>query len=78
MMTTAMLPTKGDVGSSFYKRSFWEGGTKDEMRLSKEALFHGSCGNLGTHGLLTPLTSASFEIRISSFVPPSPIVVWEA
>ena len=28
------------------------------------------------HRVLTPLKSASFEIRISSFVPPSKIVVW--
>jgi hypothetical protein len=27
--------------------------------------------------VLTPLKSASFEIRISSFVPPSKIFVWE-
>jgi len=27
--------------------------------------------------VLTPLKSASFEIRISSFVPPSEIFVWE-
>jgi hypothetical protein len=27
--------------------------------------------------VLTPLQSASFEIRISSFVPPSKIFVWD-
>jgi hypothetical protein len=29
-----------------------------------------------TNRVLTPLKSASFEIRISSFVPPSKIFVW--
>jgi hypothetical protein len=31
----------------------------------------------GPNWVLTPLKSASFEIRISSFVPPSQIFVWE-
>jgi hypothetical protein len=31
----------------------------------------------GPNRVLTPLTSAAFEIRSSSFVPPSQIFVWE-
>jgi hypothetical protein len=50
-----------------------EGGTKDEMRISKEALFNGSWPKCTTHALV----SASFEIRISSFVHPSKIFVWD-
>jgi hypothetical protein len=50
----------------------WEGGTKDEMRISKEALFHGSWPKSSTHAL----KSAS-KIWISSFVPPSQIFVCE-
>ena len=50
----------------------WEGGTKDEMRISKEALFHCSWPKSSTHAL----KSAS-KIWISSFVPPSQIFVCE-
>ncbi len=49
-----------------------EGGTKDEMRISNEALFHGSWPKLSTHAL-----EKYSKIRMSSFVPPSKIFVWE-
>jgi hypothetical protein len=50
-----------------------EGGTKDEMRISKEALFNGSWPKLSTHAL----EKCFLRNRISSFVPPSKIFVWE-
>jgi hypothetical protein len=39
--------------AQFYapQTKIWEGGTKDEMRISNEALFHGSWPKLSTHVL---------------------------
>ena len=57
---------------SAYMSNHLEGGTKDEMRISKEALFHGSWPKSITHAL-----EKYSKISISSFVPPSKIFVLE-
>jgi hypothetical protein len=49
-----------------------EGGTKDEIRISID-FFNGQWPKWSTHVL-----EKCFEIRISSFVPPSKIFVWGA
>jgi hypothetical protein len=62
------------VGAKFMlpKRRFWKDEQKVKSGFSTDFSMV-SCPNRA----LTPLKSASFEIRISSFVHPSKIFVWE-
>ena len=54
------------------KRRFW----KEEQKM--KSVFSTDFSIVSSpNRVLTPLKSASFEIRISSFVPPSKIFVWE-
>ena len=55
------------------KRRFW----KEEQKMKCDFSKHFSMVSC-PHRVLSPLKSASFEIRISSFVPPSKIFVWGA
>jgi hypothetical protein len=69
----AMSLAQCDAHCSFEAQTkILEGGTKDEIRISKEALFHDSWPKLSTHALRKYSKSS-----ISSFVPPSKIFVWE-
>jgi hypothetical protein len=55
------------------KRRFW----KDEQKMTSIFSIDFSMVHIPNR-VLTPLKSASFEIRMSSFVPPSKIFVWGA
>jgi hypothetical protein len=45
--------------------TIWEGGTKDEMRISKEALFNGTWPKLSTHALEKCFENPHFIFRSS-------------
>jgi hypothetical protein len=55
------------------QKKILEGGTKDEIRISKEALFKGVSTRFGRRTI-----EKSVDNPVSSFVHPSKIFVWEA
>jgi hypothetical protein len=56
----------------------WEEGTKDEKQKMKSGFSTDFSMVRSPNRVLTPLKSASFEIRISSFLPPAQIFVGRA
>jgi hypothetical protein len=55
------------------KTKIWEGGTKDDIRISKAALFKGVSTRFGLRTI-----EKSIENQDVIFVSPSQIFVWEA